>query len=150
MYEAKVGTHNGRSARYKALRMSDIGTTDFNSSSIELGKPNPSNSKTTKAYGINIHKPGLNNLTGMTLSNTPISEGCFLINRNSWAEFMGKFEASALISVTVSRSMSSPTNQNLEKSQMSRFESSRIVIPPVTIPVDALRVVDKSLIYILK
>ena len=63
---------------------------------------------------------------------------------------MGKFEASALISVTVSRSMSSPTNQNLEKSQMSRFESSRIVIPPVTIPVDALRVVDKSLIYILK
>ena len=46
--------------------------------------------------------------------------------------------------------MSSPTNKNVEKHQMSRFESSRIVISPVTIPVDALRVVDKSLIYILK
>ena len=147
MYEAKVGMHNGSSAQYKALRMSDIGTTDFNSSSIELGKPNPSNSKTTKACGINIHKPGLNNLTGMTSSNTPISEGCFLINRNSWSEFMGKFEASALISVTVSRSMSSPTNQNVIKSKMSRFESSRIAMPPITMPVDALRVVNKNPIY---
>ena len=147
MYEAKVGMHNGSSAQYKALRMSDIGTTDFNSSSIELGKPNPSNSKTTKACGINIHKPGLNNLTGMTSSNTPISEGCFLINRNSWSEFMGKFEASALISVTVSRSMSSPTNQNVIKSQMSRFKSSRIAMPPITMPVDALRVVNKNPIY---
>ena len=147
MYEAKVGMHNGSSAQYKALRMSDIGTTDFNSSSIELGNPNPSNSKTTKACGINIHKPGLNNLTGMTSSNTPISEGCFLIIRNSWSEFMGKFEASALISVTVSRSMSSPTNQNVIKSQMSRFESSRIAMPPITMPVDALRVVNKNPIY---
>ena len=147
MYEAKVGMHNGSSAQYKALRMSDIGTTDFNSSSIELGKTNPSNSKTTKACGINIHKPGLNNLTGMTSSNTPISEGCFLINRNSWSEFMGKFEASALISVTVSRSMSSPTNQNVIKSKMSRFESSRIAMPPITMPVDALRVVNKNPIY---
>ena len=147
MYEAKVGMHNGRSAQYKALRMSDIGTTDFNSSSIELGKPNPSNSKTTKARGINIHKPGLNNLTGMTSSNSPISEGCLLINRNNWSEFMGKFEASALISVTVSRSMSSPTNQNVMKPQLSRSVSSRIAAPPITMPVDALRVVKNNPIY---
>lgn len=46
--------------------------------------------------------------------------------------------------------MSSPTSKNVEKHQMFRFGSSKIAMPPVTIPVDALRVVDKSLIYILK
>lgn len=48
--------------------------------------------------------------------------------------------------MTVSRSMSSPTNQNVIKSQMSRFESSRIAMPPITMPVDALRV-NKNPIY---
>lgn len=141
MYEAKAGMHNGKVSKYKALRMSDMSTSNFNSSSVELGMPNPAHPETTKARGINIHKPGAGNLTGMTSTNSPISEGCFLIDRNSWSEFMGKFESSALISITVSRSMASPTNQNVSKPKPRSFQSRGTVVPRITMPVDALGVV---------
>ncbi len=74
-YEAKVGKHK---SSYTALRMSDVGTKNFASNSIELGKPNPSDKTTTKAIGINIHKPGVNNLTGMTKKKHASFNGLFL------------------------------------------------------------------------
>ena len=43
--------------------------------------------------GINIHKPGENNLTGLTVKKRPISAGCLLIDINSWNRFIGHFEA---------------------------------------------------------
>lgn len=87
-YEAMIGKHKGE---YTALRVSDVGTTDFNSNSIELGSPNPSNSKTTKAVGVNIHKAGLYNQT-KSKSGKPISAACFLIDREKWDEFIGIFD----------------------------------------------------------
>lgn len=58
-YHAKVGKHKGA---YTALRMED---TD-GSGRIELGYENPAYTDgRTYAVGINIHKPGINNLTGM-------------------------------------------------------------------------------------
>ena len=87
-YEAKVGKHKNS---YAALRMGDVGTKNFGNNSIELGKPNPSNKNTTKARGINIHKPGVNNLTGMTNSKKPVSMGCFLIDIKKWSEFIKIF-----------------------------------------------------------
>ena len=68
----------------------------------------------TFAEGINIHKPGLNNLTGMTNSGTPVSEGYLLIDRNNWNEFIGIFDTTEQrfnkISVIVSRSLNTPFN----------------------------------------
>ncbi len=102
-YEAKVGYHKQNSPdKYKALRLGDVGTVDFRNNSIELGKPNPSKpeTETTKAYGINIHKAGKRNYTG-TLNNNGringVSEGCLLIDRNSWPEFIKIFESSMQI-----------------------------------------------------
>lgn len=103
------GTHKGD---YTALRMSD---TD-NSGRIELGVPNPAHPERTYAEGMNIHKPGLNNKTGMTNSGNPISAGCLLIDRDNWSDFIGIFntdpQRSNTVSVTVSRSMSTPVNAN--------------------------------------
>ncbi len=113
IYEAKVGIHN---RKYEALRLSDIGTVNFYENSIELGYPNPSNKSRTTAQGINIHRPGKGNLTGIYNVSKAISEGCILIDENQWNSFMGVFNKpdmrNSLISVTVSRSMSSPSNQN--------------------------------------
>ena len=111
VYHAKVGIHNGSQASYTALRMSDVN----NSNRIELGKVNPAfEDGRTYAIGINIHKPGLNNLTGMTNSGIPISEGCLLIDRNKWNEFIGIFDTTKQrpnqISVIVSRSLKRPLN----------------------------------------
>ncbi|MBP3537212.1 MAG: hypothetical protein J6J93_06685 [Muribaculaceae bacterium] len=111
-YEAAVGKHKGN---YTALRMSDIGTTNFYSNSIELGEPNPSNSKTTKAVGVNIHKPGKYNLTGTFKQENEngekvtkhISEGCFLIDRNKWDDFISNFNTTEqknnIIGISVER-----------------------------------------------
>ncbi|MDE6379592.1 MAG: hypothetical protein K2L11_03895 [Muribaculaceae bacterium] len=88
-YEAKVGKHKNT---YAALRLSDIDTQNFSDNSIELGKPNPANPNTTKAKGINIHKPGLQNLTGMTRSKQAISQGCLLISRKQWNQFITIFD----------------------------------------------------------
>ena len=108
IYHAVVGKHNSSSGPYTALRMSDIN----NSGRIELGKPNPAHPNRTYAEGINIHKPGKNNVTGIA-SGVAMSEGCLLINRNRWEDFIGIFDTvgqrSNKVSVTVSRSKKSPT-----------------------------------------
>ena len=109
-YHAKVGKHKGA---YTALRMED---TD-GSGRIELGYENPAYTDgRTYAVGINIHKPGINNLTGMITKKRPISAGCLLVDINSWDRFIGHFEAedqkNNTVSVTVSRSLSEPVNVN--------------------------------------
>ena len=109
IYHAKVGLHNGSKSSYLALRMSDI---DDNNK-IELGAKNPAYSDgRTYATGINIHKPGRNNLTGMTDDKLPISEGCLLIDRNRWNEFIEIFDTTNqrlnTISIIVSRSLAEP------------------------------------------
>jgi len=108
-YHATVGMHKGQ---YTALRMSDTN----NSGQIELGGPNPAHPERTYAEGVNIHKPGLNNLTGMTSSGSPVSAGCLLIDRNNWSNFIGIFDTNEqrtnTVSVTVSRSMATPVNAN--------------------------------------
>lgn len=109
-YHAKVGMHKGA---YTALRMED---TD-GSGRIELGYENPAYTDgRTYAAGINIHKPGINNLTGVGRNKNPISAGCLLVDINSWNRFIGHFEAedqkNNTVSVTVSRSLSEPVNVN--------------------------------------
>lgn len=88
--------------------MSDIGSKD---GTIDLGTQNPSKSyPTTKASGINIHKPGHKNKTGMTNDGKAISQGCLLINLKKWVNFIDifrKYENTGVkISVIVSRSIS--------------------------------------------
>ena len=100
-YEAQTGLHKGS---YKALRVGDKGTIDFDKNEIELGKQNTSKkSETTKAVGINIHKPGKNNKTGMTKDGKPISAGCLLIDRSSWSDFIKLFPDNTTIGVTIKR-----------------------------------------------
>ena len=52
-------------------------------------------------------------LTGMTRSGSAISEGCLLIDGFEWNNFMDCFSPETDISVTVSRTMSAPTNMNV-------------------------------------
>jgi hypothetical protein len=139
MYEAKVGLHKNS---YTALRMSDVG----GNGRIELGQENPAFSDgRTYALGINIHKPGLNNKTGMTSDGKAISQGCLLIDRNRWSDFIGIFDTSEqkgnAIGVTVSRTLSTPTNMNVSKSRPN--------FPPYSAPVDNTRVVIPN-IYIFQ
>ena len=118
-YEAMVGTHYGTTSQYTALRMADVGSTDFGpgNNTIELGYPNPAYTDgRTHATGINIHKAGDNNLTGMTQSGNPVSAGCMLIDRNNWDSFIGIFDTTTQqnnrVSVTISRTYATPLNQN--------------------------------------
>ncbi len=112
MYEAKPGMHKGS---YKALRVGDVGTKNFYNNSIELGMPNPSNPGKTTANGINIHLPGRGNSTGKP-NGAVISQGCLLIDMESWSDFMSHFNGtSSTISVTVSRSLSAPINHDMRK-----------------------------------
>ena len=110
-YHATVGIHNGSKSRYTALKLRDEGAT---SQTIELNAPNPAHLDRTYAEGINIHKPGIGNLTGFTRKKTPISQGCLLIDINDWSRFIGIFDTdsqrSNIISTTVSRSMVIPAN----------------------------------------
>lgn len=111
IYHATVGKHKGD---YDALKMRDI---DAASQTIELGTTNPAYSDgRTYAEGINIHKPGIKNKTGMTSTGKAISEGCLLIDRNNWSSFIENFNNSSQknnkVSVTVSRSMATPHNIN--------------------------------------
>lgn len=96
--------HNGKISSYWALNLGDKvqSVTDFEKQ-IELGVPNPSAPNRTTDIGINVHKPGRNNLTGMTTSGSPISEGCFLIDINEWSSFISNFQNGILIGVSVSR-----------------------------------------------
>ena len=63
---------------------------------------------------MNIHKAGSYNFTGMTDNNSPVSAGCLLIDRNNWDSFIGNFDNASqktnVVSVTVSRTLSSPSN----------------------------------------
>ena len=105
-----VGIHKNS---YTALRLGDVGTSDFYDNRISLGMPNPADPSKNYASGINIHKAGrTNNLTGTYINKNnqlkSISEGCLLIDYNRWKDFIGIFDASSVISVTVSRSLAAP------------------------------------------
>ena len=104
-YIAKVGEHRGHHSRYMALKLQG---------NIELGMENPAyKDHRTYASGIDIHKPGSNNFTGIG-STGPVSEGCLLIDGGRWQEFLNCFSPKTEISVTVSRTMSRPTNMNVK------------------------------------
>ena len=110
LYEAKVGKHKGS---YDALRLSEIGTENFYANRIDLDNENPAfGDGRTYAQGINIHKAGLNELTGKTNNGSYISQGCLLISRTEWNSFIGHFanksQRNNIVSVSVSRSVSTP------------------------------------------
>jgi RHS repeat-associated protein len=118
MYEAKVGEHHGSSSSYPALKVRNI---DASSQTIELGTSNPAHPERTYAEGIDIHKAGKNNYTGTYIGKDGkvhgVSEGCLLIDKNSWNSFINTFnnseQKSNVISVTVSRTLAQPTNTNV-------------------------------------
>ena len=68
-------------------------------------------------YHATVGKAGKNNFTG-TFNNgqNGVSQGCLLISTNSWSSFIGNFnnstQKSNTLSVTVSRSMTTPINAN--------------------------------------
>ena len=129
IYQATVGTHNGTTESYPALKMSDVG----GGGRVELGQVNPAyDDGRTYATGIDIHKAGRDNYTGEYWSSklgrmAGVSEGCLLIDKNRWGEFIGMFnnseQKSNTISVTVSRTMSAPTNQNIGRNSTIRPSS---------------------------
>lgn len=83
------------------------------SQTISLGKENTAYSDhRTYATGIDIHKAGKKNYTGVTKDGSGVSEGCLLIDVRKWSDFIGNFDAKSKISVTVSRSLQTPTNTN--------------------------------------
>ena len=84
LYHATVGKHQGK---YDALRLYDTN----NNRRISLDGKNPKHPDRDYAEGINIHKAGLNNFTGITRKGTGVSEGCFLIDINKWTDFINLF-----------------------------------------------------------
>ncbi|MDD2313019.1 MAG: hypothetical protein PHT14_10800, partial [Petrimonas sp.] len=133
MYEARVGLHKGD---YPALRMGDVG----GSPRIELGQENPAYSDgRTYAQGINIHKAGKNNFTGIGRDGRAVSAGCLLIDRNSWCDFIGMFnnseQKSNTVSITVSRTMSAPTNRNVSRTpipiQIQPIQADKTRVAPI-------------------
>lgn len=110
LYEAKVGKHKGS---YDALRLSEIGTENFYANRIDLDNENPAFSDgRTYAQGINIHKAGKGDLTGGKNTGIYVSQGCLLISRTEWSSFIGHFanksQRNNIVSVSVSRSVSTP------------------------------------------
>ena len=110
LYEAKVGKHKGS---YDALRLSEIGTENFYANRIDLENENPAFSDgRTYAQGINIHKAGKGDLTGGKNTGIYVSQGCLLISRTEWSSFIGHFanksQRNNIVSVSVSRSVSTP------------------------------------------
>jgi hypothetical protein len=137
-YEANVGLHKGS---YTALRMHSIGNTN---SRTELGFENPAFSDgRTYATGINIHKPGLNNLTGMTSKGSPCSAGCMLVDRNNWDNFIGLFNTDAqrnnTVGVTISRTYAQPVISKYTAPQLPYLNKSYFINQPdntrVAIPI---------------
>lgn len=100
--------HHGK---YLALKMRDIGV---DRQTIELGFMNPAHQNRTYAEGVNIHKAGLNNLTGIDSKNRAISEACFLIDVNNWNSFMSHFVGmpGEKVGIQTSRTLSKPLNVN--------------------------------------
>lgn len=140
LYEATVGKHQGK---YTALRMHDVGDTK---SQIDLGFENPAFSDgRTYASGINIHKAGINNKTGMTTTGKPISAGCMLMDVNNWDGFIGNFnnteQKSNPVGVVLSRTYASPQDAVQPQSVVPRPG-----IPRTTVPIDNLRVVRPPLV----
>ena len=123
IYTARRGMHNGRSSSYPALRILD---------DINLGGPNPNHPDRDYADDVNIHKPGDGNFTGIGKNGLPVSEGCLLIDIKAWNRFLRCFSENTDISVTVSRTMTAPTNVNV------RLFHFPIVTP--TCPIDNTRV----------
>ncbi len=118
-YEATVGLHKGS---YTALRVHDVGNTQDR---IELGEANPSDPSRTYAEGINIHKPGLNNLTGLTSKGQPCSAGCFLVDRDSWDSFIQIFSSEEQKNNPVGISLSRTYSEaKVSKRGGPRFEPS--------------------------
>ena len=140
MLEAKVGTHHGSKRSYTALRMSDVGTTDFYSSEIDLGFVSPSTGK-TYAQGVNIHLPGADNFTGIDSKGNAISKACFTIDQYRWNEFMSIFnnpsQRNNVISISVSRSLGKPTNY---VPYSPKHKLPPIKLSPIINPCDAIRV----------
>jgi RHS repeat-associated protein len=132
IYEAKVGLHNGD---YPALRMGDVGTTDFSNNRIELGTENPAYSDgRTYATGINIHKAGIDNFTGVGRDGRPVSAGCILIDIDNWSSFIGHFNNDAqrnnTVSVSISRTYSTPLNFDWTTPVINtQVDNTRVVIP---------------------
>ena len=114
LYEAKVGIHGGEKSQYVALRVGDLKTKNFLLNKIDLKAPNPSNPKTNDATGINIHKAGGGDLTGIDSKGLLMSKGCFLISINDWDEFIGYFnnnlQKDNVVSIALSRTMAEPVN----------------------------------------
>lgn len=85
---------------------------------LELGMPNPAyQDGRTFATGIDIHYAGKNNFTGtINDGKNGVSQGCLLIDINSWSNFINNFDnnlqKSNSVSVTVSRTFSTPVNGN--------------------------------------
>ena len=112
-YEASVGTHKGS---YIALKMYDIGK-GLSDNTIELGFQNPAYTDgRTYAMGVDIHKAGFNNSTGMTSDRKPISAACFLIDINRWDDFINLFNTDSQrnnkVGVMVSRHRAAPIIPN--------------------------------------
>ena len=122
--------------------MSEIGTENFYKSKIELGFDSPSIGN-TYAEGVNVHKPGIGNKTGICSDGRAVSKACFTIDRNRWDEFIGIFDNPSqrnnVISISVSRSLGKPTNKKYEP-YSPRYKLSPIKLPPITNPCDAIRV----------
>lgn len=138
IYEANVGLHKGS---YTALRMHSIGNTN---SRTELGFENPAFSDgRTYATGINIHKPGLNNLTGLTSKGNPCSAGCMLVDRNNWGNFIGLFNTDAqrnnTVGVTISRTYAQPIISKYTALQLPYLNKTYFINQPdntrVAIPI---------------
>ena len=116
-FEANVGMHKGS---YAALKMRDVGA---KMNRIELGFTNPAyGDGRTYAEGIDIHRAGDKNYTGVDSNYSPVSAGCLLVDRNEWEQFIGHFivasQVKNTVGVYVSRSMSSPVNFNVVKSEL--------------------------------
>ena len=113
IYHATVGTHHGSKKNHTALKMRDV---EAKLQTVELGTINPAYSDgRTYATGIDIHKAGNKNLTGMLNDGRRgVSEGCLLIDINNWSNFISIFDNSAQrsnkVSVTVSRTFSMSVN----------------------------------------
>ncbi len=109
-YEADFGTHRGN----PALNMRDRGTKK-GSRRIELGRIHPSDPNRTYAEYINIHWAGKKNVTGEYTTGKYVSEGCLLIDINSWNSFINIFSTKEqrknVVGVGVSRTLSIPVNK---------------------------------------
>ncbi len=108
VYVASVGLHRDK---YLALKMRNI---NASKQQIKLGFTNPAHPDCSYIEGANIHKAGKNNYTGIGQDGKAVSEGCFLIDRNSWDDFIGNFTCvpNTPVGIGVSRTLPEPINVN--------------------------------------